>query len=143
MVNIYLTSLSYSSIPNPTSSAEVNSNLTATFVTLVNGAALQVRASYFGLCVAGPDGFWVCSSDASGLARQFQPQQDPLDLISISAKFKDGVVFSGLMYAICLFVKLLLRDSRSKSSLSLPVLFSPHFDYLVSVSGCQLRFVVR
>lgn len=104
---IYLTSLSYSRAPLATSLAQVNSNLTATFATLVNGAALQVRASYFGLCVTEIDGNWVCSRDAKGLAGQFQPPQDPLDLISISARFKDGIVFSGLMYAISDFLALL------------------------------------
>lgn len=108
MHNIYLTSLSYSTAHPEKTPAQVKSNLTATFAALVNKAALQVRASYFGLCVTETDGNWVCNRDASRLASQFRAQQDPLDLISISARFKNGIVFGEFMYAISDILALLL-----------------------------------
>lgn len=97
MQEIYLTSLSYSAASPATSPAQAKSNLTAIVAAAVNDAALQVRASYFGLCVTETDGMWVCNRDARRLASQFRPQEDPLDLISISARFKDGFFFGGLM----------------------------------------------
>ena len=99
-LNLYLVSLSYQQGTPLNSSSQVNPNLTATFNNLVNGTSLEVRTGYFGLCVTYAGGIWVCSSDSVGLARQFQPFQDPLNLIWVSQKFKDGIVVSGLIYAI-------------------------------------------
>ena len=100
--NIYLTSLSYQKIPASTSnsSALINSNLSATFAGLANGTSLEVRASYFGLCVLGGGGpqSWICRGDTSSIARLYQPQQDHLNIIWASTRFKTGIVFSGLMY---------------------------------------------
>lgn len=67
--NIYLTSLSYQNTPVSTSdsSALVNPNLTATFAALANSTSLEVRASYFGLCVRGSGGppSWLCGDDTA------------------------------------------------------------------------------
>ena len=100
ILNLYLISLSYQQGTPIKSSSQVNPNLTATFNNLVNGTLLEVRTGYFGLCVTHAGGIWMCSSDSVGLARQFQLFEDPLNLISASQKFKDGIVFSGLMYVI-------------------------------------------
>lgn len=101
--NIYLTSLSYQNMPASTSdsSALVNPNLTATFAALVNNTSLEVRASYFGLCVLGSGGpqSWICGGDTASIARLYQPQQDPLNIIWASVRFKNGIVFSGLIIA--------------------------------------------
>jgi hypothetical protein len=99
ILNLYLVSLSYQQVTPLNSSSQVNPNLTATFNNLVNGTSLEVRTGYFGLCVSYAGGIWICSSDSAGLSRQFQPYQDPLNLIWASQKFKDSIVFSGLMYA--------------------------------------------
>lgn len=68
-----------------------------TFTGLVNGSSLEVRAGYFGLCVRYADRIWVCSSNSAGLAKQLQPYQDPLNLIWAQARFREGIIFSGLM----------------------------------------------
>lgn len=97
VINIYLTYLAYHPISHSTSLAQVNPDLTTTFAALVNGSSLEVRAGYFGLCVRYAGGIWLCSSDSAGLARQFQPYQDPLNVIWVQARFREGIVFSGLM----------------------------------------------
>ena len=96
-LSLYLTSLSYQSVSQSTSLEQVNPDLMKTFAALVNGSSLEVRAGYFGLCVRNGSGLWVCSGDSTGLARLFQPNQDPLNLIWVQAKFREGIVFSGLM----------------------------------------------
>ena len=94
-------SLAYKETPVSTSdsSALVNANLTRTFATITEGASLEVRASYFGLCVhdSSAQKLWICSGDTAQIARQFHPQQDPLNLIWIGTRFKNGTMFSGLM----------------------------------------------
>lgn len=97
-LSLYLTALAYQPVSNSISLEQVNPDLVTTFAALVNGSSLEVRAGYFGLCVRYEGGIWVCSSDSAGLARQFQPYQDPLNLIWTQARFREGIVFSGLMY---------------------------------------------
>lgn len=64
-----------------------------------NGTSLEVRAGYFGLCVLGGDdqGLWRCDGDTTAIARQYSPRQDPLNLVWAGTRFKNGIVFSGLM----------------------------------------------
>lgn len=96
-LGLYLTHLSYQTIPQSNSPVQVNPDLVTTFTALVNGSSLEVRAGYFGLCVRYQSGVWLCSSDSAGLARECQPYQDPLNLIWVQARFKEGIIFSGLM----------------------------------------------
>ena len=98
-VNLYLVSLSYQNAPPSQATPQINPDLTATFSRIVNGSTLEVRTSYFGVCASYAGGIWVCSSNSSGLARQLQAYQDPLDLIGASQTFKEGILFSGLLYA--------------------------------------------
>ena len=96
-LGIYFTELSYQPVPHSSPRGQVNPNLVTTFAALVNGSSLEVRAGYFGLCVRYAGGIWVCSSDSAGLAGQFQPYQDPLNLIWTQARFREGIIFGGLM----------------------------------------------
>ena len=98
MANLYLTSTSYKSVSSTYNPEQVNPNLTQTFATIVDGAVLEVRVGYFGLCVSHAGGIWLCSNNPAGMASQFRPAQDPLNLIWAAAKFKDDIVFSGLLY---------------------------------------------
>ena len=100
--SIYLTSISYQNVTNKPASSQVNPAISKTFADLVNGTAMEVRTGYFGICVSYEGGIWLCNNNAAGLARQFQPNQDPLNLIWASAEFKDGIVFPGLLYALIL-----------------------------------------
>ena len=64
---------------------------------MVNSTSLEVRAGYFALCVKYADGIWDCNSDVATLAARLEPADDPLNLIWQSAKFRDSIVFYGLM----------------------------------------------
>ena len=103
---IYLISLSYQKTPTSTSdgSALVNTNLTETFAVLASNALLEVRAGYFGICVLGANeqGLWLCGSDTTKIAALYQSQQDPLNLIWAVTRFKNGIVFGGLMCVLFL-----------------------------------------
>lgn len=94
-------SLAYQETPVSTSdtSALVNTNITRAFVAAAEGASLEVRAGYFGICVHENKGhsLWICSGDTAQLAKRYLPGQDPLNLIWASTRFKNGTVFSGLM----------------------------------------------
>ena len=96
-LSLYLTYLSHQPVPHSTSSAQVNPDLMKTFAALVNGSSFEVRAGYFGLCARDGSEPWICSSHSTSLAGLFQPYQDPLNLIWIQARFREGIVFSGLM----------------------------------------------
>ncbi|KAK0512772.1 hypothetical protein JMJ35_004789 [Cladonia borealis] len=103
ILRLYLVSLSYQEGIPLNSSSQVNPNITATLNDFVNGTSLEVRTGYFGLCVSHAGGIWLCNSNSSELARQFRPFQDPLNLIWASQKFKDGIVFSGLIIVAIAF----------------------------------------
>ena len=100
-LNIYLISLSYQKSPMATSDdfTIVNPHINTTFAALANDTQLEVRAGYFGICAKSgrEQDLWLCDNDAGKIARQFQPQQDPLNLIWTAARFKNGIIFSGLM----------------------------------------------
>ena len=96
-LGLYLTELSYQAIPHSSPPEQVNPGLTNNFSALVNGSSLRVRAGYFGLCLKYAGGIWECSSDSAGLARQFQPYQDPLNLIWTQARFREEIIFCGLV----------------------------------------------
>lgn len=96
MINVYILGLSYSnsteSVANPT-----RQNFSDTLHEVKGSSRLEVRVGYFGMCVRQRGIVWLCNSDANGLAQQIGPENDPLDLIGAAAKFKDGVIFSGLL----------------------------------------------
>lgn len=58
-----------------------------------------------GLCITQSDGIWLCSSSATALANLIRGQNlglsgvggDPLNLIWIAGKFRNEIVFNGLM----------------------------------------------
>lgn len=97
MTNIYLFGLSYA---NSTSEGfnEVTRNLAETLSTYKGASQLEVRAGYFGLCVRQNGVLWFCSSDANGLALQIGLRNDPLNLIGAASKFREEVIFSGLLF---------------------------------------------
>ncbi|KAH8595313.1 Ca2+ regulator and membrane fusion protein Fig1-domain-containing protein [Bisporella sp. PMI_857] len=70
---------------------------------------IQVRVGYMGLCISQNAGNWVCSNSGAALARLFKIAQergneesfiggDPLNLIWMAGKFKDEIVFNGLIF---------------------------------------------
>ncbi|KAH7381341.1 Ca2+ regulator and membrane fusion protein Fig1-domain-containing protein [Phaeosphaeria sp. MPI-PUGE-AT-0046c] len=97
MTNIYLFGLSYVN----TTSTELSTPRKTHFDLLNNlkgSSRLEVRAGYFGICVRQQGVLWLCSSDTDALSQQIGSQNDPLDLIGAASDFKDGVIFSGLIF---------------------------------------------
>lgn len=64
---------------------------------------MAVRAGYFGVCVnKGRDGrwshAWACASSGFELQSALRGiETDPVNAIDIAARFKDNVVFPGLL----------------------------------------------
>lgn len=96
MTNIYVLGFSYIN-STPSDLSPIGRNLSQTLSGMKGSAQLEVRTGYFGMCVRQRGIVWLCSSDANGLAQQFGPDNDPLDLIGTAARFKDDVIFSGLL----------------------------------------------
>ena len=66
----------------------------STNTTMTEG--FQIRVGYFGICVqkSGSDE-WNCNKGTT--SSQFSGIEDPLQLLSVAQKFRDEVVFPGLM----------------------------------------------
>lgn len=77
--------------------AQLNPDLKSMFANMSGDSHLEVRASYFNLCVSRYPGVWVCGSRGSDLARQLTSEDDPENLIWLCAQFKDGLISSGLV----------------------------------------------
>jgi hypothetical protein len=126
MTDIYILGLSYTN-STPSNITPAGQKLSETFNQYKGGSQLEVRIGYFGICVRQSGVIWLCSSDANGLAIQIGPENDPLNLIGAAAKFKDNVIFSGLLFMaiILAFVSFVLlatfpgwqeeRDERTGS----------------------------
>lgn len=118
--------LSYTN-STPSGLSHVTKNLSEILNDFKGSAQLEVRIGYFGMCVRERGVLWLCSSDAEGLAQQIGPENDPLNLIGAGAKFKDDVLFSGLLFMsiVLAFICILLlatfpgwhkeRDERTGS----------------------------
>ncbi|TVY55454.1 hypothetical protein LCER1_G003618, partial [Lachnellula cervina] len=77
--------------------------------------------SPFGLCISQSTGIWLCSSSATTLANLLKSQTvgaslfegsvgDPLNLIWIAGKFKEEIIFDGLVFTAVplVFITILL-----------------------------------
>jgi len=113
LADVYLLSLSYTNSSNlsKVDPAQINANASSVFRNLTvadNGTFLEVRVGYMGLCISQTVGAWLCSGSATSLANLLKTQSsvlsggevgqgDPLNLIWIASKFKEDIIFSGLM----------------------------------------------
>lgn len=96
--DIFLISLYYKNYQAVPDTAQVNYNVHTAIQNIAGGATLQARVGYFGICVNPDGGSWLCSNNATALARQVSVDQDPLNLIWLASQFKDMIVFPYLMY---------------------------------------------
>lgn len=97
MARVYLLGLAY--VNSTTSHLSTDQeHLVGVLQELKGASNLEVRAGYFGLCVRTSGSGWICGSDPSSLAHRMGAGSDPLDLIGAAARFKDDVVFSGLLF---------------------------------------------
>ncbi|TQV98975.1 hypothetical protein V2A60_007334 [Cordyceps javanica] len=101
--NIFLLSLYYKSYEATPDTAQVYYNVHSALSNIAGGAQLQARVGYFGICVNPDGGSWLCSNNATALARQVSQDQDPLNLIWLAAQFKDMIVFPYLIIIAIIF----------------------------------------
>ncbi|KAK2806906.1 hypothetical protein FQN51_005706, partial [Onygenales sp. PD_10] len=140
--DVYLLSLSYNTDSNRYSSpyyepVQYNLNMSRTFTYLAreDGHAhpLEIRAGFLGLCMkrstTTSSAYWFCSPHAQvlldGIKEPGSTITDPLNLIWISQKFKDRVVFSGLTIASIPFMLLCFFALSS----------FPGWDHVISING--------
>ena len=79
------------------STTQVNPSLPQQIADIVGDTCIEVRVGYFGICVRPDSGSYLCSNNATLLALQIEPQQDPLNLIYVGSTFKNLVVFPYLL----------------------------------------------
>jgi hypothetical protein len=98
MTNVYILSLSYTNSTPHLTRSPIWRNISNTLNDFKGSARLEVRTGYFGMCVRQRGVLWLCSTNANGLAEQVGAEHDPLNLIGMASKFKDDVLFSGLLF---------------------------------------------
>ncbi|KAF2278431.1 membrane fusion mating protein FIG1 [Westerdykella ornata] len=94
---IFLISMWYEKYTPTYSSEQVDPGVNAAIANIVGNAQLGVRVGYFGICINGDGGSWICSNNATALADGVSIDQDPLNLIWVASTFKDAVVFPYLI----------------------------------------------
>lgn len=77
--------------------AQVQPGVVTAMSNIVQGAQLEVRVGYFGICVQPDGGSYICNNNATALAEILTLDQDPLNLVWVASTFKDAVVFPYLM----------------------------------------------
>lgn len=112
MTNVYILGLSYTN-STPSHLNPVEQNLSKTLNDFKGSSQLEVRTGYFGMCVRQRGILWLCSGDTDGLAQQIGPENDPLNLIGAASKFKNDVLFSGvlLMAIVLSFLSFILLST--------------------------------
>lgn len=95
--DIFLLSLYYQNYEAVPDTAQVNYRAKDAIATIAGSAHLQARVGYFGICINPDGGSWLCSNNATALAKEVSSDQDPLNLIWLAAQFKDMIVFPYLM----------------------------------------------
>jgi hypothetical protein len=97
MPGIFLLSIYYQAYEAQPDTAQVDYEFFNALTHITGNAQLQARVGYFGICVNPDGGSWLCSNNATALAREVSVDQDPLNLIWLAAQFKDMIVFPYLM----------------------------------------------
>lgn len=95
--DIFLLSLYYQKYQAVPDTAQVDYNVVTAIANIAGSASLQARVGYFGICVNPDGGSWLCSNNATALAKEVSVDQDPLNLIWLAGQFKDMIVFPYLM----------------------------------------------
>ncbi|KAK5995684.1 hypothetical protein PT974_04101 [Cladobotryum mycophilum] len=108
MPSIFLISIYYKNYEAKPDTAQVQYNVHTAIQNLAGDAHLQARVGYFGICINPDGGSWLCSNNATALAKEVSVDQDPLNLIWLAAQFKDMVVFPYLIIIAIIFAFLCL-----------------------------------
>ncbi|KZZ92164.1 Membrane fusion mating protein FIG1 [Moelleriella libera RCEF 2490] len=101
--DIFLLSLYYQKSQPIPDTAQVDYAGFAAIANIAGGASLQARVGYFGICVNPDGGSWLCSNNATALAKEVAVDQDPLNLIWLAGQFKDMIVFPYLIIIAIIF----------------------------------------
>ncbi|KAF4979513.1 hypothetical protein FZEAL_4281 [Fusarium zealandicum] len=101
--DIFLLSIYYQSYTAVPDTAQVDYNLHTAIENIAGDARLQARVGYFGICINPDGGSWLCSNNATALAKEVDTDQDPLNLIWLAAQFKDMIVFPYLIIIAIIF----------------------------------------
>ncbi|KAK0673716.1 Ca2+ regulator and membrane fusion protein Fig1-domain-containing protein [Cercophora samala] len=101
--DIFLLSIYYEKYTAVPDTAQVDYRVTEAISNIVGDARLQARVGYFGICISTDGGSWLCSNNATSLANQISVDEDPLNLIWLSAQFKDMIVFPYLLIIAIIF----------------------------------------
>ncbi|KAI9902044.1 hypothetical protein N3K66_003861 [Trichothecium roseum] len=101
--SIFLLSLYYKSYEAVPDTAQVDYNVHTAMSNIAGDAHLQARVGYFGICINPDGGSWLCSNNATALAKEVNIDQDPLNLIWLAAQFKDMIVFPYLIIIAIVF----------------------------------------
>ncbi|TGZ79612.1 membrane fusion mating protein FIG1 [Ascodesmis nigricans] len=95
--SIFLINLWYDNTSPEYDPAQVDPSVTRAIGNIVGAAELEARVGYFGICINTDGGSWLCSANASSLATQINPEQDPLNLIWVADTFRASIVFPYLI----------------------------------------------
>lgn len=101
--DIFLLSLYYKHYEAIPDTAQVDYNVHTAIENIAGRASLQARVGYFGICVNPDGGSWLCSNNATALAKEVSVDDDPLNLIWLAAQFKDMIVFPYLIIIATIF----------------------------------------
>ncbi|KAH7157121.1 Ca2+ regulator and membrane fusion protein Fig1-domain-containing protein [Dactylonectria macrodidyma] len=101
--DIFLLSLYYKSYTAVPDTAQVDYNVHTAIENIAGNAHLAARVGYFGICINPDGGSWLCSNNATALAKEVSVDQDPLNLIWLAAQFKDMIVFPYLIIIAIIF----------------------------------------
>ncbi|OJJ00050.1 hypothetical protein ASPVEDRAFT_541230 [Aspergillus versicolor CBS 583.65] len=94
---IFLISMYYEHYDPVFDLAQVQPKTVSAVANIVQGAQLEVRVGYFGICVQPDGGSYICNNNATALAEILTIDQDPLNLVWVASTFKDAVVFPYLI----------------------------------------------
>ncbi|KHO01015.1 Membrane fusion mating protein FIG1 [Metarhizium album ARSEF 1941] len=101
--DVFLLSLYYQRYQAVPDTAQVDYNVATAIANIAGSASLQARVGYFGICVNPDGGSWLCSNNATALAKEVSVDQDPLNLIWLAGQFKDMIVFPYLIIIAIIF----------------------------------------
>ncbi|KKA28851.1 hypothetical protein TD95_000261, partial [Thielaviopsis punctulata] len=103
MPGIFLLSLYYKSYEAEPNTAQVDYNVHTAIANIAGDARLQARVGFFGICINPDGGSWLCSNNATALAKEISIDQDPLNLVWLASQFKDMIVFPYLIIIAIIF----------------------------------------
>ncbi|KAK9365245.1 Ca2+ regulator and membrane fusion protein Fig1-domain-containing protein [Lipomyces kononenkoae] len=99
MPSIYLLNIGYNggTVYQVNGDTVVNPQASVTLGNMVGRTALEVRIGYFSLCLRSSPGGWLCSQNATSLAENLYPYEDPINLLNVAQNFHENIVFPYLL----------------------------------------------